>query len=327
MAIFDIPHLQFRDTPERSCGKILRGFLRVPEPALSEVEGCPLWLIQGTSRPALPDPCKYNHLMSDDVLSRVPPPYDARITYGADPNQFFHLRLPTAQKSSQSHPLAINIHGGFWRAKYNLEHAGHLCAALAAKGLATANLEYRRVGNDGGAWPGTFSDIRSAFQFLLQHAPEHNLDVHRIVVMGHSAGGQLALCLAAHEPNVTRVVSLAGVVDLQHAYQLHLSNDAVAEFLRGAPKQVPDHYREADPMQLSLPGARQWLIHGSADDVVPPAFSRDYVGTKQKRTGQRKENVHLLPIDADHFDLIDPLSPAWKSVEKTVFDLLAEPAR
>ena len=72
-------------------------------------------------------------------------------------------------------------------------------------------------------------------------------------MIGHSAGGQLALCLAAHEPSVTRVVSLAGVVDLQRAYQLHLSNDAVVEFLRGTPSEVPDHYREADPMQLSIP--------------------------------------------------------------------------
>jgi len=275
-----------------------------------------------------PGPSKYNHLMSDEVLSRVPPPFDARIAYGPGPNQFFHLRLPATGKSNERHPLVINIHGGFWRAKYNLEHAGHLCAALTAKDVATANLEYRRVGNDGGAWPGTFADIRSAFQFLIQHAPEHNLDAGRILVTGHSAGGQLALCLAAHEPKVTRVVSLAGVVDLQRAYQLHLSNNAVVEFLRGSPTEVPDHYREANPMQLSIPGARQWLIHGSADDVVPPAFSRDYVATKQKRTGHEKEDVHLLPIEgADHFDLIDPLSAAWKSVEKTVLDLIRQPSR
>ncbi len=90
-----------------------------------------------------------------------------------------------------------------------------------------------------GAWPGTFADIRSAYQFLLQNAVPHNLDRRRIVVMGHSAGGQLALCLAAHEAGVNRVVSLAGVVDLQRAYQLHLSNDAVVEFLRGTPARFP----------------------------------------------------------------------------------------
>ena len=142
--------------------------------------------------------------------------------------------------------------------------------------------------------------------------------------MGHSAGGQLALCLAAHEAGVNRVVSLAGVVDLQRAYQLHLSNDAVVEFLRGTPAEVPDHYREADPMELSIPGARQWLIHGSADDVVPPGFSRDYVAIKQKRTDKQKEDVHLLEIaGAGHFDVIDPRSQAWKQIEDKVLQLVA----
>jgi acetyl esterase/lipase len=256
--------------------------------------------------------------MSDDILSRKPPPADLRLTYGSDPNQFIDLRLPAGERKPS--PLVINIHGGFWRAKYNLDHAGHLCAALTAKGLATANLEYRRVGNEGGAWPGTFFDIRSAYRFLIQNAQTHNLDRTRVIAVGHSAGGQLALCLAAHESQLHGVVSLAGVVDLQRAYQLHLSNDAVVEFLRGAPPEVPDHYREADPMQLSIANARQWLIHGTSDDTVPPALSRDYVVRKQSA----KENVHLLEIPgADHFDLVDPKSDAWKQVEHTVLALLA----
>src|SRR5271166_992004 len=256
--------------------------------------------------------------MSEDILSRHPPPADARVRYGQDPNQFIDLRLPVS-KDKKSLPVVINIHGGFWRAKYNLDHAGHLCAALTARGYATANVEYRRVGNDGGGWPGTFADIRSAYQFVIQNAQKNNFDVRRIVVMGHSAGGQLALCLAGHEARVTRVVSLAGVVDLQRAYQLHLSNDAVVEFLRGTPTEVPDHYREADPMQLSIRKARQWLIHGSADDTVPPVFGRDYVAAKQKRMGEAREDTQLLEIaGADHFDLIDPKSNAWKQVEDIV---------
>ena len=259
--------------------------------------------------------------MSEDILNLPPPPADTRLTYGSDPNQFLDLRLP---KAKAPYPLVMNIHGGFWRAKYNLDHAGHICAALAAKGLATANVEYRRVGNEGGAWPNTFADIRAAYQFLRQHAAKHSLDPQRMVVTGHSAGGQLALCLAAHEPDVARVVSLAGVVDLQRAYTLHLSNDAVVEFLRGTPAEVPDHYREADPMQLSIPHARQWLVHGSADDVIPPAFSRDYVSAKEKRAAREKEDVHLLEISgADHFDVIDPRTSAWKKIEETILRLLA----
>lgn len=258
--------------------------------------------------------------MPDDLLSRVPPPADARIAYGRDPNQFFDLRLPSGAKSGKKlWPLAINIHGGFWRAKYNLDHAGHFCAALTADGFVTANVEYRRVGNEGGAWPGTFEDIRASYQFLVQHASEHSIDAARVIVTGHSAGGQLALCLAAHEPSVTRVISLAGVVDLRRAYELHLSNDAVVEFLRGTPSEVPDHYREADPMELSIPHAHQWLVHDLDDKDVPPAFSRDYTAAKQKLVKNQREDVHLVEIPAaTHLDLIDPQSSAWNRVKEIV---------
>lgn len=258
--------------------------------------------------------------MSDDILNLPPPPADKRVAYGSDSNQFLDLRFPSKNQQG-SWPLVINIHGGFWRAKYSLEHAGHLCGALRAKGVATANVEYRRVGNEGGGWPGTFADIRAAHQFLLQNIRTYSFDPARVLVMGHSAGGQLALCLAAHEKAVTRVLSLAGVVDLQRAFDLHLSNNAVVEFLHGAPREVPDHYREADPMQLAIPQTRQWLIHGSSDDIVPPGFSREYVAAKQKAAP--KEDVHLLEVaGASHLDLIDPRSGAWKQVEETVFRLL-----
>ena len=250
---------------------------------------------------------------ADDILSLPPPKADARLVYGSDENQFVDLRLP---KSKGPHALAINLHGGFWRAKYDLGHTGHLCAALTAKGLATANVEYRRVGNAGGGWPGTFADIRAAYQFLLQSARKYEFDVRRVIVMGHSAGGQLALCLAAHESGVKAVISLAGVVDLQQAYALHLSNDAVVEFLGGTPAEVGDHYREADPMKVAIE-ARQWLVHGAVDDVVPPGFSRDYVSAKQKM----KEDVRLVEIaGAGHFDVIDPRSGAWKDVEKVAME-------
>lgn len=130
------------------------------------------------------------------------------------------------------------------------------------------------------------------------------------------------MCLAAHESSVTRAVSLAGVVDLERAYQLHLSNDAVVEFLGGTPGEVPDHYREADPSVLSISQSRQRLIHGSGDDIVAVAFSRDYVRAKQARAGKEKEDAQLLEISgAGHFDVIDPRSHAWKQVEQTVVQL------
>ncbi len=250
---------------------------------------------------------------SDDILSLAPPLADARVVYGGDPNQFVDLRL---RKGKGPHALAMVIHGGYWRAKYDLGYAGHLCAALTAKGIATANLEYRRVGNAGGGWPGTFADVRAAYQFLLQGAQKYEFDARRVVVIGHSAGSQLGLCLAAHESGVKAVISLAGVLDLQRAYALHLSNDAVVEFLGGTPAEVADHYREADPMKLGI-GARQWLVHGAVDDVVPPAFSREYVGAKLKT----KEDVRLLEIaGAGHFEVVDPRSRAWKEVDRVVME-------
>jgi acetyl esterase/lipase len=254
-------------------------------------------------------------MSSDDILNIPPPPADARVVYGKDPNQFGELRFP---KTGASFPVVMNIHGGFWRAQYGLAHAGHLCAALTGKGYATWNVEYRRVGNPGGGWPGTFEDITSSYRFIAQIAKKYKMDASRILVMGHSAGGQLALCLAAHELSVTRVVSLAGVVDLQQAYRDHLSNDAVAEFIGGKPNESPEHYREADPMELSIK-AKQWLIHGAADEVVPPMYSRNYVETKQRRG----EDAHYLEIGpAGHYDLIDPRSPAWNKVLDTVLRML-----
>ncbi len=173
--------------------------------------------------------------VDDQILSLVPPKADASVAYGGDQNQFMDLRLP---KGKGPHALAVVIHGGYWRAKYDLGYMGHLCAALTAKGIATENLEYRRVGNAGGGWPGTFSDIRAGYQFLVQNAHKYEFDTRRIVAIGHSAGGQFALCLAAHETGVKAAISLAGVVDLQRAYELHLSNDAVVEFLGGAPRKL-----------------------------------------------------------------------------------------
>jgi acetyl esterase/lipase len=249
----------------------------------------------------------------DDILSLAAPKADARVAYGSDENQFVDLRLP---KGTGPHPLAMIVHGGYWRAKYDLGYMGHLCAALTAKGVATVNVEYRRVGNAGGGWPGTFADIRAAYQFLLQNARKYEFDAKRVLVMGHSAGGQLALCLAAHETGVTAAISLAGVVDLQRAYELHLSNDAVVEFLGGTPAEVGDHYREADPMRLVI-AARQWLVHGAEDDVVPAAFSKDYVRAKVKR----KEDARLVEIaGAGHFEVVDPRAAAWKDVERVVMD-------
>lgn len=245
---------------------------------------------------------------SEAILELAPPAADRRIFYGDDPNQFFDLRLPAR---NAPHPFAIVIHGGYWRAQYDLVHAGHLCAALAAEGIATCNVEYRRVGHAGGGWPGTLDDLRAAYRWLRGSGKELGLDLNRLVIVGHSAGGHLAFCLAAAEPGIRAAVSLAGVLDLRRAWELHLSNDAVVEFLGGSPDKVPQRYREASPRELAMPHLRQKLFHGDADTSVPISISRDYAATK-RACG---EDVTLVEFPgAGHFELIDPGSAEWARV-------------
>src|SRR5262245_45769020 len=140
---------------------------------------------------------------NESILSKTPPPFDVRTPYGPDPNQFMDIRLPRTKEGA---PIAMFIHGGFWRAKYDLAHAGHICAGLASAGFVCANLEYRRVGNTGGAWPGTFEDVMNGFRFLLVQAKRLGGDVKRAVVLGHSAGAQLVLSLAARNQEMRGAV-------------------------------------------------------------------------------------------------------------------------
>src|SRR5918912_426668 len=128
---------------------------------------------------------------SHDILSDPPPPAaDARIVYGPEPLQFGDLRLPTG---GGPHPLLVVVHGGYWKANWNLIHTGHLCVALAADGIASWNVEYRRVGDPGGGWPGTVEDVGRGVEFVRELAERFPLDLERVALLGHSAGGNLAL--------------------------------------------------------------------------------------------------------------------------------------
>jgi acetyl esterase/lipase len=246
---------------------------------------------------------------SEDILTSKPPDPDLRLPYGQDPNQFIDVRVP----EGKLHPMVFFIHGGYWRAKYDRTYAGHLCHALKKAGFVTWNVEYRRVGNPGGGWPGTFEDVRAAYRYLTEprvYKTAPPFDLKRVCVAGHSAGGQLALCLAAHEPSIKSVLSLAGVLDLRRGWELHLSNDAVSDFLGGSPQQVPDHYREASPAEQKIK-ARQTLIHGTTDDSVPYEISKSYAGNK-KKSGEQVELITMA--DTGHFEIVDPGSNVWPQV-------------
>jgi acetyl esterase/lipase len=232
--------------------------------------------------------------MPHRLMEGPPPPADFRLCYGNHPSQFADFRRSSV---AGRRPLAIMIHGGFWRARVNLTYAGHLCRALGDAGFGTANLEYRRVGEEGGGWPGTFDDIRRAIRFAREHAGDIDSDPECTVVLGHSAGGHLALWAAAEIPDLRGVISLGGVASLRSAWELHLSNDAVVELMGGTPAEFPDRYRIGDPEQRPCFVPRV-LVHGSADETVPVEIARGF-----------PLSAKLVEIpNGDHFGLIDPAS-------------------
>jgi len=272
----------------------------------------------------------YSAIMtSRDILLAPAPPADARVAYGAEPQQFGDLRLPLGQ---ELHPVVMAIHGGFWRAGFELVYMGHLCEALRAAGVATWNVEYRRVGEPGGAWPGTFEDIARAADHLRALAPRHDLDLTRVVTLGHSSGGHLALWLAARpripaasplytpEPLPLRAaVSLAGVVDLREAYRRDLGDGAVRELMGDGPDNYPARYATASPAALLPLGVPQTLVHGTADDRVPYALSHDY----HALAIARGDDARLVTLpDADHFTLVTPDTAESATVLDTTLALL-----
>src|SRR5438094_2663080 len=132
----------------------------------------------------------YNYFMTPSVMNDPPPSAEARLPYGDHPSQFVDFRRAAHARNA---PFVVMIHGGFWRARRDLTYAGHLCIALGEAGYATANIEYRRAGEEGGGWPGTFDDVKCAIEFARENAPSFDADPAHTIVLGHSAGAHLAL--------------------------------------------------------------------------------------------------------------------------------------
>lgn len=256
---------------------------------------------------------------SDGHVATIPSPL--RLAYGAESLQFGELHLPGGPGP---HPVVILIHGGFWRVPYDLKLMQGLAEHLAHRGIAVWNIEYRRVGDSGGGWPGTLQDVARAADYVLTLAPIYALDLTRVVPVGHSAGGQLAVWLAARSrlPQQSPLivsetplllagsVSLAGVCDLKLAWHLNLGHGAAAEFLGGIPGVAHERYATASPAALVPLGIPQVLIHGTRDDRVPLVVSQRYA----QKARQAGDHVTLIELPgADHFVLIDPGSEAWKT--------------
>src|SRR5215475_11805903 len=205
-----------------------------------------------------PGACALQGQSSRDILTRPAPPVDHRLSYGSNEFQFGDLRLP---KGAGPHPVAIVIHGGCWMSEYGLSYMGHLSAALTEAGVATWSVEYRRVGNQGGGWPGTFEDVARAADHLRKISNQYHLDLDRVVAVGHSAGGHLALWLAARkllpkdslvysaDPLPLRgVVSLAGVTDLRRSGTA--CDDNVPQLMGGSAVDKTAIYNQASPIEL-----------------------------------------------------------------------------
>ncbi|WP_433235006.1 alpha/beta hydrolase [Actinomadura nitritigenes] len=250
------------------------------------------------------------------------------LQYGEAPDQFGQL---WPGSGSGPHPLLVLLHGGYWRARYGLDVMNAMAADLSEAGFAVWNLEYRRVGSVGGGWPGTFDDVEAGYRLLADSAAEYGLDTNRIGIIGHSAGGHLALWLAARlersavvEAQPAVVVGLAAVSDLIEAHQRGLSNDAAAEMLGTTFEADPDRYKAASPAALTPLGMRQLLVHGTADDSVPHEMSIRFQDTA-RASGDACE---LMLLDgAGHYELIDPRSQAWATIRNRIDEILRRSGR
>ncbi len=253
-----------------------------------------------------------------EVLRRPAPPPDRTIRYGSGAEHVADVWLPVPG-GDPARPPVVFLHGGFWMAEYDRGHVAPLAADLASRGYPVVTPEYRRVGQPGGGWPGTFDDVLAGLPFVVDE-----LGLGAPVLAGHSAGGQLALFAAGTVP-CRGVLALAPVADLARGYELWLDDGAVDRLLRGGPDAVPERYATVDPARLLPLPVPVVVVHGTLDDRVPVGIGREYVAAA-RAAGGRARLVELPAVE--HFGLIDPLSSAWPAVLAALEELAApdEPA-
>lgn len=267
-------------------------------------------------------------LTVDDYVKLPAVAATARYAYGADPAQFGDLYVPA---QGEQHPVIVLIHGGCWRAQYGLTQLGRFCETFAALGVAVWSLEYRRLGN-GGGWPHTFFDVAAGADYLRTLAPQQALDLSRVIAVGHSAGGHLALWLAARhklpatsplatpEPlPLTGVVALAGIPDLVDAEERNICRGAVPDLMGGTAAAMPDRYRDGSPSAYLPLGIPQHLIIGTLDQAVPVAHNETYVAAAHRQGDDVQFTV--LP-DTGHFEIVTPGTTVWPTVQEAILTLI-----
>lgn len=273
-------------------------------------------------------------MTSDDLGTLTARPPDHRIPYGPSPLQFGNLRLP---KGRGPHPLVVFMHGGCWLSEYTVGHAAALEQGIADAGYAVWSLEYRRVGDDGGGWPGTFMDVGAGADFVRTIASQYALDLSRVVASGHSAGGQLALWLAARGrlPQssslyvarplpIQAVLALAPAADLEGLSRDGTCDDAANRLMGGPPSAHADRYRDVSPMQLAPIPVPQTLIIGAHDTTWGPV-GRAYAARAAAAGDTRVRIVEAR--DSGHFEMIAPSTTTWPLVVDALRALVAGMAR
>ncbi len=247
-----------------------------------------------------------------DILFRSARPPDRTEVTGPLQTDVYDVWEPAPDRAR--HVTVALVHGGFWREEYDRAHVAPLAEALARDGFHVANLEYPRIGMPGGGWPGTGTSVVARLESV--HEDTHLPD--RVVVVGHSAGGHLALWVASsnHVPWLTGVVALAPAADLGEVDRLGLSNDAARALLGGPREDVPDAWADADPARqhLTVPAV---IVTGEFDDVVPGSVTESYVASRTAGEPLRT----AVARRADHFDLIDPTTDAYLLVLAEIEEL------
>ncbi|CAN5656760.1 MAG: alpha/beta hydrolase family protein [Ilumatobacteraceae bacterium] len=237
------------------------------------------------------------------------------IRYGDHPAQFVELTRPAGGTPA---PVAVVIHGGFWKPQFDLSLGRPLAATLPAHGWAALNIEYRRVG-DGGGYPSTLDDVGAAIDALAD-VEGARLDLSTVVTIGHSAGGHLAAWAATRDDPavpVTAVIPQAGVLDLRQAARDGLGGGAAQALLGGDPGEVGARYDDASPIEHLPLGVPIRCIHGRADDIVPLAQSESFVDAALAAG----DDAELAVVEGDHFVVIDPESEAWATVQRWLEEL------